>query len=198
MKTSKELLISCLLVSFCTLTFAQTAQTLSAPLGLTFGMNAISAKKILTSRGGKIETESPTLLLVSNVQVGNKTSDVAAFKFINNKLFEVSLSFWPEPEATSQKIYDELQQIVESKYGKGDYYRSFKGIYDDGDGFEMQAVKQGQATIVSYWTNFLNESGISLEIQLLQKNIVVRLGYQDGLLVNDAIAKQNEKNISDF
>jgi hypothetical protein len=198
MKTIKTTLIIFVLSTFCSVAMAQTKPVLSAPLNLKFGMSFAEVKKAMIAKGFEVQTESPKMIMFKDVTIGNMKSAVAVFKFINNKLYQVNFGFFPPAEKMAQKIYDDLQEIIETKYGKGDYYRNFTGAYDDGDGFEMQAVRLGEGSIKSFWLEFADDSGISLAIEPLSTSVYVSLQYQDGILIKDAIAKQDEKNNTDF
>jgi hypothetical protein len=187
---SKRLILLVLIMASSLLLSAQSE--LTGAIGLTFGMNKNAVKGFIVQKGGTIENAKGGTLLITNVTMDTKRPVMVMCKFVNYRLFEISAYFIPSLEDKTQELYDEINGIVESKYGKGQSFRDFKGIYEDGDGFEMQAVKTGNASIATYWRNFINSNVICLEIYSLSDNLYVRLTYQDGNLAAK-VEKQKAK-----
>ncbi len=179
--------------------FAQDSQELKGPIGLEFGMNKESVTSILKSKQAVLQSSESDVIIFKALKLGSKQPELGFCKFINDKLFEVVFIFNPKLEAKTQSEFDEISDIIENKYGKpSNSFRNFNGIYKDGDGYEMQAVRTGNATISNYWTNFKNESAISIKLFPSDNSVFVLLGYQDGILIDEAVKKQNDKNTSEF
>jgi hypothetical protein len=197
MKTySKQLILFALFLTRSLSLFAQTE--LTGAMGLTFGMNKNAVKSAIVQKGGKIENTKGGTLLVTNVTMESKNPVMAMCKFVSYRLFEISVYFIPSLETKTQELYNEISGIVESKYGKGELSRDFKGTYEVGDSSEMQAVKTGNASIATYWRNFSNSNVICLDIYSLNDNLYVRLTYQDGKLAAKAEAQQAIKYKTEF
>jgi hypothetical protein len=191
-------LLFTLIVSTITL-FAQSEQPeLNGALGLTFGMNKSTVKNIITEKGGIVEISKSGNFSITKLNMGTKKPDVVITKFVNDKLFEIVVVFMVAQEAKTQDVFDDIKSIIETKYGKGNSYRTFKGIYSDGDGYEMQAVRTGNATISTYWLNFKDENAIGLEISNTDNFMLVRLDYQDGKLLDIASKQEDAKNNVEF
>jgi hypothetical protein len=181
MKTFSEKFI--LFVLIMVNSFSLYAQSdLTGAMGLTFGMNKNAVKSNILKRSGTFETTKGGTLMITNITMDSKNPVMVMCKFVNLKLFEISVYFIPSLEVKTQELFDEISGIVESKYGKGQSLRTFKGIYKDGDGFEMQAVKTGNGSIATSWSGFNNNNIIYLEIYSLNDNLYVRLIYRDGKL----------------
>lgn len=187
------------------LTFAQTdsttnseaptsERTLSAPIGLTFGMSKEKAKLIMLNKKAKLDVKRSLVdkLIYGNVKVGGKMTDFIVLLFVDNKLFDVSIYYF-DLEARQQENYDKLKETIDSKYGFSETYRTFKSPYKDGDGYEMQAIKVGKGSITTYWS--LKNGIISLEI-LETMNICV--GYQETKLADIYFARRKKKEAADF
>lgn len=174
------------------------AQTeLTGAVGLSFGISTENVKSIMSKRSGTVDQSGPNYLSYNDVMIGTKKADILFLQFVNNKLHTIKAMFLPEFEAKTQDLYDELKEIITSKYGKSESYRNFKTPYEDGDGYEMQAVKLGKADISSYW-KFPSDRIISLNIESTEKIIFVSMVYQDGKLFQEVKQKQENKNMNDF
>jgi hypothetical protein len=197
MKTIKmKSLLFTLIVTIPISLFSQ--KELTGALGLTFGMDNNSVKKIIAQRGGIIKTGIEGSLSITNISMGTKKPDMVICKFVNNKLFEIGIYFIPTVEAKTQELYDEISGIIASKYGEGQSFRHFSNVYTDGDGYEMQAVKLGYADIVTYWSNFLNKNAIALQIYPLSNNLYIKLIYQDDRLATEVEKQQSIKDKAEF
>lgn len=170
---------------------------LTGSLGLTFGMNQQSAKSIMASK--KIDLAESTIkyLAYRNVPIGTMTANTVVVQFVNNKMHTIKVLFLPDLEAKSQELYNDLAEILTLKYGKAESYRHFKTPYEDGDGYEMQAVKLGKADIASYW-ECANRRSVSLEIIPFADKVGVTILYQDDVIYEELKAQQDKINVSDF
>ena len=194
----KKLLFLGLMVIITNSLIAQSEQTeLAGALGLTFGMNATSVKDIMGKKGSTLREATPEIITYENVQIGTKKADLLSFHIVNDKLHTIKALFISEIEAKTQDIYDDLKNILASKYGEPKSYRDFTDPYKNGDGYEMQAVRLGKAAIESYWS-FKNDKVIALEIRALKTEMYVSLVYQDSKLFEEVKAKQGIKNKADF
>jgi hypothetical protein len=169
---------------------------LQGAMGLSFGMFQDRVKEILIQKGGNFDStiSSNDAMAFSNLTLGYKKTDFVITKFVSNKLYEIDFLF-STLEAKTQELFDDIRSDVEKKYGKGECYRNFKGIYSDGDGYEMTAVKTGNAKIECYWPGFQDESTISLKID---EHLLVILCYQDGVLVKEKIKEQDKIKANEY
>jgi hypothetical protein len=195
-KNLQATLLFALMMVFSISLAAQTE--LTGALGLTFGMNAGTVKSIMQKKGGIVESAINGNLSITNVTMGTKKPAMVICKFVNNKLYDIGVYFIPTVEAKTQELFDEISSTIVSKYGEGRSFRHFSGKYTDGDGFEMQAVKLGFADIATYWSKFLNNNAISLEIYPLKDNLYVKLTYQDDRLAAEGEKQDATKNNAEF
>lgn len=84
-----------------------------------------------------------------------------------------------------------------AKYPQGKSYRHFEGSYEDGDGYEIQAVRLGKGTIATYW-DFSPACIIALNIKSLSDIIVVNLQYQSVELADEADKIMDKTNEIEF
>ena len=169
---------------------------LKGPIGLSFGSSKDQVREVILRKGGKLDLQNSKrdVLFFDNVTIGLRKSVFVRGDFVDNKLYQVD-AYFSTLEAQTQSLFDAIKSDLEGKYGIGSCYRNFKGSYYDGDGFEMQAVKLGNATISCFWLSFKDNSAITVEITT---NLSVRLRYQDGKLVDEKIKQQNKIKSSEY
>jgi hypothetical protein len=174
--------------------FAQTE--LPGALGLTFGMNKASVKRIMIDKGGVLDASNSdaNTQVYTGVTMGIKHTDWVGCNFINDKLYSIKILFIPVTKLNTQGLFDDLQAIITTKYGKPESIRKFISPYSDGDGNEIDAVLTGKGTIVSLWIKFKNDSGISLEVKPINYQATILLLYEDGILMKEV----NAKNANEF
>lgn len=197
-----KIILSIATILFTVSAYSQTNVPPDGAAGLKFGMSPSEVKAIWKNKGTlyqDYETIKSTIGSLSyiDISVGNEKFDVATAKFVNNKLYEISVMKLPEREAFAQGIYDNLQEILNNKYKKGNSYRIFTGIYEDGDGYEMQAVRLGNADIATYW-DYSPTSIISLKITPLSQSIIIEMNYQSVVLFKDVDKIIKAANTSEF
>lgn len=168
--------------------------------GVKYGMSPSEVKAIWRTRGTlyqDYELTQPKLgsIFFTKIKVGSVTFDIGGAKFVNDKLYEIALSKLPNEDAFAQTIYDELKDILMSNHQNGQSIRRFESPYEDGDGYEMQAVRVGKGTIATYW--IFEDSVISLEIYPSTNGVSVRLQYQSDL-VKEAKNILNAVNKNEF
>ena len=166
---------------------------LTGAIGLTFGMDQTSVKDILIKKGGTLSREMDNYISFIKVPIGKKTADVVICQFIDSKLFEIDADFIPVAESETKELYDEVKQIIIDKYGESGSFKIFNGIYEDGASFEMQAIRTGNESIATYWTDFRIGNSIALEIKANRNLVYVSLIYQDGLLMGEVEKKEYGK-----
>jgi len=197
MKTTKSFIT----LLFFILTVGSLAQhsteTLNPPLGLTFGQSKEQAKLILNTKGGTIDPEycNAEQLCYDRIRIGTFQSSFIIARFVDNKLWDVDVYFVSDPESKTFDLFHELRMTLTSKYGTPNRCKSeFNGIYKDGDGYELLAVKAGYADICCVWA-YMSNSMIMLTIPT---SLAITLSYIDGALAVYVDIKQGQKNNNDF
>lgn len=200
MKTA--IIFSIVVVLSSPIAYSQTNEAPDGAAGVKFGMSLAQVKSIWNTKGTIYQDYTVTIpkigiVFYKNLKVGTKTFDMASASFVNNKLYMIELSLFPESDVFAQLEYDNLKEVIESKYGKGRSIRRFNGIYEDGDGYEMQAIRVGQGRIVTQWS-FEPVSIVKLEIKPLSENVYVSLGYISVSLGEEADKLKEQKNVIEF
>jgi hypothetical protein len=172
---------------------------LKGALGLTFGCSKQQANTILTQKGGVMDkvNSKNDIIIFDKLKFGVRKPEFVSLKFVNNKLYEINIYF-STMESLTQELYNSVRSDIEKKYFEGECYRNFDGIYHDGDGYEMQAVKLGYAKINCFWTNFKNNTSERV-IQLgIDVGLLVVLTYQDTKILEEKIKQNDIKNNQDY
>jgi len=170
MKSRNKIFIS-ILLTFCLIRLHAQDQDISAyvldkPLGFTFGMDYSDAMSLGVNKGWRASPEwriTDQFIIFENVNVENRPAKSVELYFFKYKLYYIKVIFLA-PEARDQELFDGIKGDIEKKYGAGNCQRTFKGIYHDGDGLEMQAIITGNAFIGCSWTRFTNNKEICLSI----------------------------------
>lgn len=174
--------------------FAQ--MDLTGALGLKFGMNMASVKEVLNGKGGVFvpsESDSSSVAYIC-ITMGSLQINLVVCLFINDKLYRIGAIFYPPIGVNTQEVFDNIESIIETKYGEPRSIREFISPYSDGQGDVADAVIAGKATINSSWNQFNNSSSINLEIRAIESYVVIMLYYTDGILMKEI----DSKNAKDF
>jgi hypothetical protein len=185
-----------LLIAFALVSLSLRAQEkeIDSFLGIKFGATKAEVLRAMTARGSILDTKenTPDIQQYKNVKLGFRKVDLFSVRFVNDKVFQADFYFLAPLEAQTIEFYDKIVEDVNDVYGKGNAYKTFKTPYEDGDGYELTAIKTGKATYRTYWTR---KNTIVAEIV---PAMAVKLQYQDSELVNIAIEKQKQAQKSDF
>jgi len=194
----KNLIFTCLIILTSLFTKAQTNKPIDGFLGIKFGSTAKQVTSVLTGKGAIAETEeAKDVLRFNNLSLGSRKLDDFYAYFINDKVFQAEFFFKSEPEAKTIEYFELLAQDITGVYGKGEYSRIFKSPYKDGDGYEITALKSGNAEYYITWKDN-NQNTIREEVNIIDDILYVKLSYQDKVLTRKAIAKQTENDKSEF
>lgn len=188
------LLITMLLMPF--IGFSQSQKPIDGFLGIKFGATILQVKTAMKAKGATFDEKNskPELLLFDNVSLGKRKTDLFALRFLDGKVYSALFIFKPELEARTIDFYDDLQSSINDVYGKGKANKKFKSPYEDGDGYEISAIKTGNADYSTFWhddkDNTIGET-ISDELE-------ITLVYQDSAMGEIAEKRQKEKEKAEF
>ncbi len=189
----KKALIISLLVFVSSMIFAQE-KIITPPLGLTFGMNETDFKAVLNKYGTFKSRTSQSYgfgINYNEVKIGSTIASLVIAKFVDNKLFEIGAYYIVDDEDIQSK-YNEICQIITTKYGRGEETRNFRYPYKDGDDDFVMAVKGGYTDISTVW---VLTNAISVEINKIP---AINLIYQSTSLYDIVEKNKNNKNVDQF
>jgi len=177
---------------------AQTTKPIDGFLGVKFGSSAAEVTEALKAKGGVVRASSATSITFTGLSLGNSKTNVLFVHFINDKAYEAEFAFLPNQEAKSIEFYDALVRDVSDAYGPGTPHKTFKAPYTDGDGYEITAIKSGNADYSTSWNDDDNHITVQIQVQPTNSKINIRLYYNDGKLRKLYDDQQKEKNKSEF
>lgn len=189
----KKLTLIILLIAVCFEIKAQEKQ-IDSFLGIKFGSSKAQVLKAMSARGSTLDLAKSNgdFQNYKNVKIGTRKVDVFSIRFVDDKVFQADFYFIPELEAKTIDLYNDIVEDVTNVYGTGSPFKNFQHPYEDGDGFELSAIKLGKATYNTYW-NRINSIVVSIIPAM-----AVKLEYQDDVLVKVAIEKQNQIKKDDY
>jgi len=127
-----------------------------------WGSSPEKVKEVLGKKYS-LKTEMEGDLLFSGTILG---TDATIYTFFNNdkKLVKVVVSLEPA-EGKVIDTYDEIKEILISKYGPPDkVYEFFEDPYKEGDGYEEQAIKLNKGHFACFWPSAKDSSLLALQI----------------------------------
>lgn len=148
--------------------------------GITFGASPADVKVAIAGKGGKFvaDASTPDKLSFSDVIFTQRKVDLLSTKFVNSKFYEAALVF---PELSDTQLIPVFNTIVSelvNVYGPAKITKSFEKPYEEGDGYEVTAIKSGKASYNAFWkTN--NGNTITMQIN---KSGSISLFYTDSNL----------------
>jgi hypothetical protein len=170
--------------------------------GMKFGSTQAQCKKTLLSKQDATIDSKHTdadQIVVEGLTFGGREVSFIKLSFYKDELHTASVYYKAPLDAKTQDLYDDIKADLNQKYFVTTQdYRNFNSPYTDGDGYEMDAVRQGLATISAYW-HFNRADGFKNVISLeIDEHLFVILGYQDGKLIKEAVNAEKEKNSKDY
>ncbi|QKJ28483.1 hypothetical protein HQ865_01475 [Mucilaginibacter mali] len=190
-----------ILIALLCITFganAQSAKPIDGFLGIKFGSSSAQVIEAVKAKGGVVNAgQTATTVAFSNLSLGGRKVALFYVNFVNDKAFEAVFNFRADLEAKTIDYYNALAKDINGVYGEGKPYKDFKQPYSDGDGYEITAIKTGNATYETSWIDGENKAWISI-VSYKDIPLVVRLIYSDGKLIQAFKDQQKEKNKSEF
>ncbi|RCH56163.1 hypothetical protein DJ568_05330 [Mucilaginibacter hurinus] len=194
----KQFLITVVFLFITSIAFSQ--KKIDGFLGIKLGSDKESVIKAITLRGGELDVENTksTNVTFRNVKVGANNAFGLIVKFINGKAFQASFLFSPTSDSKLISFYNQFVEDLDAVYGKGDSFKRFTSPYEDGDGYELTAIKAEKAEFNTFYDDKSAEPTKNMISVRITSGMNVNLLYQDGVLIQEAINAQNEQNRSDF
>lgn len=154
--------------AFLPITFISMAQ-IQPPLNMTWLSSKQAVENIVGASkeySSEALTTNCSVVSYSNVNIGTRKYLMLIGFFYKNQLVKVSLmtdliETWYDVKSD----YNRICEAFETKYGKSFLdVKNFTSPYDEGDGYEMQALRLKKLEMVSYWKDaYENYISVSLE-----------------------------------
>jgi hypothetical protein len=167
--------------------------------GIAWGDSLAKARSILGDRF-KLDTKlsNDADLVYSDGQIGGRTVNLLLLIFGSEGFTKAGL-FFKSSESRVISDYNDLKTTISAKYGKPtNDYRFFRAPYEEGDGYEIQAIRLGKGKFIAFWTFPVagkKDNTLSLRIT---ESLDVELTYENGSMMEAYVKSRKEKNAQEF
>ena len=173
-------------------------------LGISWGSSKEIFKESMLKREGvtfdETNSEENILIFDGGTFGGDSVAYITSF-FFQNQLAKVLVVFKPKKQDVIP-TYTQWVANLSGKYGKPtSAYKTFTTPYEEGDGYETQAIENGKADYSSYWLFKVAEkpdtqrNGMSLEIE---DNLSIIISYEYAELFSHLLKQIKQENAKDF
>lgn len=204
----KKLIMILVVVLHCGTSNAQT-KTMTSVMGIELGSTRAQVKAKMAEKQplSKIYNETDVSVSFENVRFGgNKTLLVMCQFTDDNKMHTCHIFVEPSDCKDIFSKYDEIVKDLSDKYGNsGKALEDYKYPYSKEDRYKHTEliVKKGYVTLMTLWTfdnrntpdETKDDNGIMVSID---KTCSVKISYQEGVLINEAVTKSKAKNSQDY
>lgn len=133
--------------------------------GIPFGASITDVKTAIAGKGGKFSADNstPNELSFENAVFTQRNTDFISTKFINSKFYEAVVVF---PEFSDTQLIPTFNTIVSelvNVYGPAKITKTFEKPFEEGDGYEVTAIKSGKA---GYYANWKTNNGNKIIVQI--------------------------------
>jgi len=178
---------------------AQTTKPIDGFLGVKFGSTQAQVIEALKAKGANLNSDpTPQAISFSNVKLGGRTVSTFFVYFFNDQAFNAGFIFMPEQEPKVIEYYNSVVKDITDVYGTGKAQKKFKSPYTDGDGYEITAIKTGNADYETDWIDGANHISALIRKDNKQNALIIALIYDDGKLHQAFKDKQKAQNKSEF
>lgn len=165
--------------------------------GIPWGTKHSKVKEMMAKKEGltidKVNSDTATLIYDGGEFAGKPVEFISINAYSATGMHTATVVFDAPIESKVIDQYDDIKEKLIKKYGKPtNDYKFFTDPYEEGDGYETQAIRVGKGTFAAYW-NFKSTSGDKVSILLqITESLKVRLTYQNDILFN--IYKTNKES----
>jgi hypothetical protein len=178
---------------------AQTPKAIDSFLGIKFGSTIAEVKAALKLKGGVLDAESSkaNILFYDNVSLAKRKVAFLYIRFVENKAYQCTFVFEPELKPQTIDFYNRLVSDIGSVYGTGKEIKKFKSPYEEGDGYEVQAIELGNAEYETFWGMADDQQPGAIYAEITAK-LMVNLTYEDKKLSAIVATKNEEQKKAEF
>lgn len=178
-------------------------QSVNEFLGIKFGSSKDDAKLVLLEREGVTlneENSGADHLIFEGGSFAGRSVYFWRLGFVDDQLHTASVYIQEKENHHIIERYDELVSFYKEKYAAPDTtLRRFEYPYEEGDGFEEQALRLGKAHLTVLWAFPTDTPGVQNSVSIeIDDSLLLKISYQDGALIDKAIQRRKEKAKDDL
>lgn len=185
------------------------AQELNGFMGIPFGSAKEEVKKTFMSKNpnSKIYTDKPGTLTMTDFTFGGRTAVAVVFGFGESDKMHTAVVLLENSNGDDYvfELYENVVKDINNKYHYHDINNEmWKYPYDKSDKFNhgATAIKLGKCELQSMWYFDVNDPTTHDDDNIIAventQSCTVKISYQNGLLINEVVSKNNEKNSQDY
>jgi hypothetical protein len=201
-------ILSLFLLLFFTFNISQgQSKEMNSVMGIPFGSTRAQVKAAMSQKqpGIKIREEKSNIVIYNDGKFGGRSAFSFLFKFNDSDKLHTTIILL-DPVYCNQvfELYDGIVSDINQKYYVSDFVvERYKYPYDKSDRENTNVITGGYATINTIWTFDMantpdstdDDNAIMIEIT---NGCIVKVSYQDGVLIDEVVNKQKEKNSKDY
>lgn len=171
-------------------------------LGIEFGCSQQIAKEKLASKTESIldsENSDQDTLLYNGVKFAGRETELVLLLFFEGKFCKGVVFIKPKLESMIVETYRQIRDEINGKYYLSESdYETYISPYEENDGYTELAISLGKANFSCFW-NFENPEGLDNYISLeINENLQIKIGYENGNLMDLLVKKNQERNSLDY
>jgi hypothetical protein len=201
-------ILSLFLLLFFTFNISQgQSKEMNSVMGIPFGSTRAQVKAAMSQKqpGIKIREEKSNIVIYNDGKFGGRSAFSFLFKFTDSDKLHTTIILL-DPVYCNQvfELYDGIVSDINQKYYVSDFVvERYKYPYEKSDRENTNVITGGYATINTIWTFDMpntpdstdDDNAIMIEIT---NGCIVKVSYQDGVLIDEVVNKQKEKNSKDY
>lgn len=191
------------------ITINVNAQELNGFMGIPFGSSNEEIKKTFLSKNptAKIYTDKPTTLTFTDFTFGGRKAAAVIFGLTDDSKMHTAVVLLENNNGDDYvfELYDNVVTDINQKYHYSDVTNEiWKYPYDKSDKFNhgVTAVKTGKCVLQSMWYFDVNDPNTHDDDNIIAventQSCLVKITYQNGLMISDVENKNKEKNSKDY
>lgn len=194
-----------IIVLACFMLFAVNAiaeeRTLDGFWGIKFGTSKVEGKKIMASKGLKLDTSrsSKDILIYYDVKFGGRDAVAVGLKYDKNRFYDAKVFYRTPLDAKTLELYENVKADINTKYYTTNLDdKSFKYPYSEGDGHEITAIKLGLAHISALWQFERSDGEKNLIVLEIKENLMIFINYIDGKISDEVVIRNRSTDSKDY
>lgn len=204
MKKMKKMLL--IIVAMLTISSANAENTLNGFMGIPFGTSKSEIVRLFKEKQPKstIHTDDGKVLTFTDCQFAGRNAIAIVFALNDQSQVHTVTVLLDNKDYEVWTVFDEVVSDIESKYKpRTGEYENWSYPYDKNDKYThgITALKVNKLKKAAYWY-FPVETGNSDDDNVINvtinDNCHVKIIYQNGVMINQVVEKNKQKNSKDY
>lgn len=171
-------------------------------LGIEFGSSLEIVKEKFANKTGiileSVDDENDALFC-NGAKFAGRETEMMLFLFFDDQFCKGVVTIKPILESKVVDLYKQIRDEINVKYyiSESDY-EIYYDPYEKDDGYTESAISLGKAEFSCYW-NFENSGMLDNYISIqVNENLQIKIGYENGELMDQFVKRSQEKNSLDY